>query len=203
MEPFREAHKNAGELVLDQGGPSVFGLIGQLMEDIRYRDCTEESKWQAWKDICRKIKKMNAGYNARIEGCKVADLQRVLNTIFAEPDRMNVTQFEEAIRYTEYCRRMALFRTTQNNAKTADNEPRIRKHRDNNNEGASNHYHVSLSHHWSLIYFKLSDTTMTMDERRSYAGQVKNDLIQQGLWEKKNMEDNLKKLKEQIISILG
>ncbi|HEX3047941.1 MAG TPA: hypothetical protein VHY08_24530 [Bacillota bacterium] len=203
MDSFREAQKNAGGLVLEQGGRSIFGLIGQLMEDIQERDWTEDFKWKAWKDTCRKIEKMNAGNNARIEGCKVADVQRVFKTIFAEPDRMNVTRFEDVIRYTEYCRRMALFQTTWNITEPVAIKTQNIKPRDNTKEAPLKQFDVSMTHQWPLIIHKLTDTSLTMDEKRSFAGQVRNDLIHQGLWEKKNMEKDLKKVKEQVISILN
>jgi hypothetical protein len=122
------------------------------------------------KDTCQKIKKLNPIIDAKIEGCQTGDVQNLLKLIFDDPEQMKVTCFEEVIRYTEYCRRLAL----QNNERRKGNEPA----RSNNvKKNGSNDFDVSQPFHRSLVYLQLIGPGLSVAKKRRLAEQAKEALM--------------------------
>jgi hypothetical protein len=196
LEPFQEAQKHAAVLVMKHGNRSVFGLIGQLLEDIQEQDWSENFKWEIWKDTCRKIKKLNPNINAKIEGCQTSDAQNFLKLVFDDLERINVTCFEEVIRYTEYCRRLAL----QNEQRAKD----VTVKSDNVNKNETRDFNVSERYQRSLLYYQLTDSRLSMVEKIKIAEQARDILIVRKLWEKIDSKDKtLKNLREAIKNLLN
>jgi hypothetical protein len=197
LEPFREVQKNAASLSMKHGDRSAFGLIGQLLEDIQEQNWTEDLKWEAWKDTCNIIRKLNTCFSAKIEGGKVADVQNLIEVIFEDPGRMKVTRFEEVIRYTEYCRRLALHGHKPKNMALTNKST-------NTDKGNSNNFDFSQPYHCSLVRFQLTGSELNLDKKQKLAEQAKEALITQKLWEKlDNKDKDLKKLREVIENLLN
>jgi hypothetical protein len=198
MEPFQEAQKHAGKLMMRRGSRSIFVLMGQLLADIQGRDLDDTVKWKVWK-----IAKMAGENRERLEGCKVSEVKNLFQMIFGDVDRMHVDRFDEVLRYTEYCRRIALFESNSNDiheslAVTIQTS-NIKNH---SQDGGMVKYDVTKPHNWTLTYFQLSNGEISKEDKRQLAHDTQRSLMQHGLWDQKDMNKELKTLCKVIIDIL-